>query len=136
MSQDNVITLNVDENNDGSTTPNADHVYSRFDTFNTRSVYHHATHMPDFRNILGFYRTAAKRSGNRRGSQKSTVKFTWDVTVPGVDGVDIVDTHYIEVNSSIPLGVSAADVRARRQHVVSILDNDVIMDALNTYLSI
>lgn len=136
MSQDNTITLTVDEANDGAGTADVDHVYERFETFNTRSVYHHSTHQPDMRNMLGFYRTPAKRSGNRRGSQKSSVKFTWDVIVPGVDGTNIVETHYIEVNTSIPLGVTSAEAKARRQHVVAILDDDTIMDTLNIFLGI
>lgn len=136
MSLDNSITLNVDETNDGATTANVDHVYERFETFNTRSVFHHSAHQPDLRNMLGFYRTPAKRNGNRRGSQKSSVKFTWDVIVPGVNGEDIIETQYIEVNSSIPLGVPVSDVLKRRQHVVAILDNDTIMNNLNTKLSL
>lgn len=136
MSQDNTITLNVDETNDGATTANVNHVYERFEAFNTRSIYHHTSHLPDLRSMLGFYRTPAKRNGNRRGSQKSSVKFTWDVIVPGVNGENIVETQYIEVNFSIPLGVPAADVLARRQHVVAILDDDSIMNDLNMKLSI
>lgn len=136
MSQDNTITLVVDEKNDDLVTADVEHVYERFETFNTRSVFHHSDHLPDMRKVLGFYRTPAKRVGNRRGSQKSTVKFTWDVVVPGVDGTNIVETHYIEINTSIPLGVTAAEAKARRQHAVAILDDDTVMDTLNIFLGI
>jgi hypothetical protein len=136
MSQDNTLVITVDEANDGDTTADVQHTYERFETFNTRSVFHHSDHLPDLRKMLGFYRTPAKRSGNRRGSQKSAVKFTWDVIVPGVDGTNIVETHYIEVNSSIPLGVTSAEAKARRQHVVAVLDDDTIMDTLNIFLGI
>lgn len=134
--QDNQITLNVDEANDGSTTANVDHVYQRFETLSSRSVFHNSTHQPDMRDILGFYRTPAKRSGNSRGKQRSSVKFTVDVLVPGVDGNDVVDTAYIEINSSLPLGVSNTFTKALRQRGVAILDRDDIMDHLNNHLGI
>jgi hypothetical protein len=134
--QDNTITLSVDEANDGVTTADVDHIYQRFDSFSTRSLYHHNGHEPDMRDMLGFYRTAAKRNGNNRGSQRSSFKFTKDVEVTGVDGNTVITPMYFEVNASIPLGVSDADIMKERQKCISLLDDDSIMTPLNTDLSI
>lgn len=134
--QDNTITLVVDEANDGSTTADVNHVYERFDTFSTRSVFNHTNHSPDLRDFLTFYRTPAKRSGNSRGKQRSSVKFTVDVAVPGVDGVDIIETSFVEVNLSFPLGVSDEFMKKQRQRAVSILDSEAVMVQLNKHLGI
>lgn len=134
--QPNDITLTVDETNDGSTTADVDHIYTKFDLFNTRSVYHHSAHEPDMRDMLSFYRTPAKASGNSRGTQKSAFKFTKDWTVVGRDGSNIVLPGYLEVNASIPLGVTDAQVMVQRQKAIALLDLDLIVNALMADLSI
>lgn len=136
MSLDQIITITVDETNDGATTANVDHVYERYQEFDTRSVYHYSGHEPDLRDMLSFYRTPAKRVGNDRGSQKTSFKFTKDVIVPGVDGTNIVKTQYYELNCSIPLGVDEADRVIQRQRCVALLDDDAIMEKLTQYLHV
>lgn len=134
--QEETLTLTVDETNDGETTANVNHVYKRFDTFNTRSIYHHANNQPDLRDILSFYRTEAKRNGNYRGARRSSFKFTKDVTVLGFDGSNIVVPMYFEVNASIPLGVTEEVMMVQRQKCVALLDDDTISGPLNKDLSI
>lgn len=136
MSLDQTITITVDETNDGATTADVDHVYERYQEFDTRSVYHFSGHEPDSRDMLSFYRTPAKRNGNDRGSQKTSFKFTKDVIVTGVDGSDIVKTQYYELNCSIPLGVDEAERILQRQRVVALADDDDIMEKLTHYLHV
>jgi hypothetical protein len=126
--QPDTITLAVDEANNASTT---DHVYTRFEEHLNRSVYICADHDPAARNLLGFYRTAPKINGNFKGVLKTSMKFTRDYTVVGVDGSDLSSPIIIEVNYSIPVGVAAADVVENRQTVLALLDTDTIMNNLN-----
>lgn len=133
----NVITLTVDETNDGATTPDVDHEFVRFDTFNTRSVFHHSTHAEDKRDMLGFYRTTPKPNGLDRGNIKTSFKFTKDVEVDGSDGVSTLTKPIIfEVNATVPLGADSAEILLERQKVVALMDDDVIMAALNEKRSI
>lgn len=136
MSQPDVITLSVDEENDG--VDPVDHVYGSYDrSASNRSVYTEASHLPYMRDILTFYRTPAKPNGNFRGVQKSAFKTTKDFVVTGVDGVaQLTAPVIIEVSFSIPVGVSAADVLVERQKTVALADYDVVMNALNNQLSI
>lgn len=61
------------------------------------------------RDWLQFYRSAPKRSGESRGTSKSTIKFTIDEAVPNASGSgDIVLPVILEVNFSIPVGCSEA----------------------------
>jgi hypothetical protein len=64
--------------------------------------------------------------------QKTSFKFTRDITVDGADGVSSITSPIIvEVNFSIPVGAESADVLLDRQTVLALLDDDTIMDALN-----
>jgi hypothetical protein len=131
---DNVITLAVDELNDTNT---VDHVFNRYDEFQNRSVYSGENHQLTARDILTFYRTFQKVSGNFRGVAKSSAKFTQDFVVDGVDGVSQLTSPLIaEVNFSIPVGVTVADQLVMRQRIVTLLDTDAIMVALNNTLEI
>lgn len=133
----NVITLTVDETNDGATTPDVDHEFTRFDTYNTRSVFHRDNHSVDMRDTLGFYRTVPKPNGIDRGNLKTSFKFTKDIQVTGKDGVSILTKPIIfELNATIPVGATSEEIMRERQKAVSLLDDDVIMCALNETQSI
>lgn len=132
--QDNVITLAVDELNDTNT---VNHVYSRFDEYQNRSVYTHSAHSLAARDTLSLYRTFQKVSGNFRGVAKSSVKFTQDFVVDGVDGLSQLTSPLIaEVSFSIPVGCVVADQLIMRQRIIALLDDDAIMVPLHNQLEI
>lgn len=132
--QPNVMIIAVDKLNDGTTT---DESFNRYEEYLNRSVYIGVGHTPDARNTLAMYRTFPTKSGNFKGVAKSSIKLTKDHAVPGVDGVSsLTSPVIIEVNFSVPVGVSAADVKICRQRLIAALDSDEICDALNIQLMV
>lgn len=132
--QDNSLTLAVDELNNASTT---DHVYSRFEEYQNRSVYIHSGHSLDARDTLSLYRTFPKAAGNFKGMAKSAIKFSKDQEVTGVDGVStLVSPLIVEVSFSIPVGSTSAQILIARQRAIALLDNDTFMDKLNEQLMV
>jgi hypothetical protein len=127
---DNDITLPVDLINDGNFT---DYDYERSSTYENRSTFQGEDHDPQSRDLLQFYRTAAKPTPTFRGVQKSAVKFTMDKTVTAPNGDPIVAPVIIEVSFSVPIGVSIADEIIARQRVIALLDQDDIMNDLVHY---
>jgi len=123
------ISISVDATNDGN--PAAE-VYDRRDEFQNRSVYIGADHLPETRNELALYRTYPTKSGNFKGTLKSSLKFTQDYEVPGVDSATALTVPGIlEVSFSLPVGVTAAEAMHLRQRAIAALDNDTFMDSLN-----
>lgn len=132
--QPNDITLAVDLANSGSTT---NQVYTRTEEQVNRSTYRGPDHLLHSRNILQFYRTYPTRNGNFLGAAKVSVKFTKDISVPNADGSgEVVVPLIVEASFSIPVGATNEECTALRQHLVVVLDNDTIMDALNDHLDI
>lgn len=135
--QTNEITLTVDELNDGVTTADVDHVFTRFDEYQNRSVYNGSTHTFESRDQLGLYRTFPKPNANFKGVRKSTVKFTKDIVVTGVDGVSSITSPIItEISFSIPVGATDAQILIERQKALALLDLDAVMTPLNSLLEI
>lgn len=129
--QPDLITLSVNTDNDDGTTPAVDIDYTRFDTYQNRSIYIADNHTLALRDMLGFYRTFPKQNGNFRGVQKSAVKFTIDQSVPGVDAeTTIIHPSLGEVSFNFAVGVSDAHRLEMRMRMVAILLDDAIMDAL------
>ena len=133
--QPNQISLSVDTLNDGAAIETQN--YDRFEEFLNRSKYVGENHTLAMRDELTLYRTFPKQAGNLRGVQKSAVKFTFDVLVPGVDGTTmLVQPLIIEVSAAIPVGVTDVITRLCRQRAVSLLDLDSVMDPLNNKLMV
>lgn len=131
---DDVITLAVDEANDSNLT---NHVFSRFEEYQNRSVYTEAIHSVIARDTLTFYRTFPKVMGNFRGTAKSAMKFSKDYSVDGVDGVaSLTSPLIVEVSCSIPVGIAVADQMIARQRVISLLDGDALMVKLMNQLMV
>lgn len=126
---DNTLTLPVDAANDGNP---ADQVFSRFEELTGKSVYNGPDHdLSGLRDQLTLLRTLPKQSGNFRGMARSAAKFTRDYEVAGVDSTTtIVSPGIIEVSTSFPRGVSAAERIEARQRVISLLDMDNFIDRL------
>jgi len=127
--QPNTITLQVDELNNATL---VDNVYTRFEEFQNRASYISGDHSMSAKDTLGLYRTFPKPSGNFRGVIKTSVKFSKDLAVTGVDGVSTLTAPVIvELSFSVPVGATAADVLIARQRALAILDRDDIMVSLN-----
>lgn len=132
--QPNVLSINVDYLNNGTTTPET---FDRYEEYLNRSAYIGLNHTPDSRNTIGLYRSFPTKSGNFKGVSKSSVKLTKDVQVTGVDGVALLTSPIIvEVNFSVPVGVTAAELKKVRQRMISILDSDTVMDSLSIQLMV
>lgn len=133
--QDNVITLAVDELNDANT---IDHVFTRFDdSLANRIIYNDDDHLFEARDTLGLYRTFPKPNANFKGVLKTTAKFTKDITVDGVDGVSSLTAPIIlEINFSVPVGATNAQILIERQKALALLDLDIVMVDLNSKLEI
>lgn len=132
--QPDIMTLQVDTNNDGTPTATP---YTRYEETQNRTVYIADDHTPAVRNQVAFYRSLPTKSGNFRGVGKSSVKFTRDTQVPGVDlNTTLASSIIVDVSFSVPVGLDAIDVRKMRQSVIALLDNDTIMNALNIQLMV
>jgi hypothetical protein len=132
--QANVITLQVDELNDGN---DVAHPYTRFEEFANRSVYIGASHELVAQDKLTLYRTFQKISGNFRGTAKSALKFSKDYAVDGVDAIaSLTSPLIIEVSFSVPVGITVADQLIGRQKAIALLDDDAVMVPLMNQLEV
>lgn len=130
--QANSIVLSVDAANNGSP---SNETYQRYDEYPNRSVYIGATHVPESRDMFAFYRTFPSKSGNFRGTSKSAIKLTQDVSVAGVDSnTTLTAPMILEASFSLPVGATSADIKHLRQRLISMLDDDALMDSLNVQL--
>lgn len=133
--QANTLTLSVDVDNDGVGL--ASEVYTRYEEYQNRASYIGADHLPDARNTLAFYRTFPTKSGNFKGTAKSSVKFTQDVEVAGVDSSTTITAPIIlDLSFSVPVGASATDLKHIRQRLLALIDTDALMDSLNIQLMV
>lgn len=135
--QSNTITLSVNHDNDDGTTATIPYTFSRYEEFQNRSQYIESNHTLALRNMLGLYRTPPKVSGNFRGTAKSSVKFTKDFSVPGVDASsEIIVPGICEVSFSLPVGVTAAESKEIRMAMVALLQDDTVMVSLTDQLMV
>lgn len=133
--QPNVITLPVDEQNDGVGLVN--HVYTRYEEYQNRAVYIMTDHVMSARDTLALYRTFPKSSGNFKGTAKSQFKFTQDILVDGVDGVSqLTSPIIVDVSFSLPVGATPAQILIARQRALAMLDLDAVVAPLNEQLMI
>lgn len=128
------IVLAVDRLNNGTTT---NETYARYDINQNRSTYIGSSHLAEARDTISMYRSFATKSGNFKGVQKTSVKFTKDHEVTGVDGTTTLTAPVIlEISFSVPVGVTAAQMKIVRQRALALLDSDTVMDALNVQLMV
>lgn len=118
--QANTITLPVDVLNNGTL---VDKDYTRHSEEVNKTVYNGPGHTLQSRNTMTLYRTLPKRVGNFLGSAKTSIKFTRDYAVPGADGVNGTVPAILNVDFSLPVGITAAQSLELRQHVVAALDH-------------
>lgn len=121
----NSITLAVDEANDSNP---VNHILARAEESSNKSVYYDEDHTVAARNTCTFLRTFPKQNGNFYGTLKTSVKFTKDVVVVGVNGEDIKVPLISEASFSFPVGIDNAAATLARQKLVAMLDDDTVMD--------
>lgn len=123
---DNTITLSVDLLNTGTTT---DVDFTRVDVFPNRSIYKSPDDTYVMRDMLGFYRTLPKRSGNLLGVEKAAFKITQDQVVPGVDATTTnTQPAILDVSWNFPVGTTPETRKILRQRAIALLDNDTLME--------
>lgn len=131
---DNTITLAVDTANSGTTT---DQDYTRYSEHENRTVYVGETHSMVARDEMSVYRTFPKPNGTFRGVSKTAIKFTEDQVVYGVDGVSQLTAPVIlDIQFSIPVGITTAKIVELRQRAIALLDKDTVMDKVNVQLQV
>lgn len=126
---DNTITLAVDTANTGTVT---NEVYSRYSEAQNETLYIGPDHAVTARNQLRFARTFPTKSGNFNGAVITEVKFTQDISVPGVDSTTTeVRPVVITLRISDPVGDSVSNLVHFRQRLLALLDDDTIMNKFN-----
>jgi len=122
---DNIITLPVDPANNETVVQEA---FTRYQEFGDRSEYIGPGHTLQNRNILSFSRTFPKTAGNSKGIAKSSIKFTADIQVEGVDNTTTNTRALIGgVTFNIPVGTTAEQAMALRQRLIAMIDNDLLL---------
>lgn len=124
----NSITLAVDEANNSTS---VNHVMSRAEEGVNKSVYYDADHTVAARNNMSIIRQFPKQSGNFYGTLKTTVKFTKDISVDGVNGETIKVPLIAQADFSFPVGTTNAQATLFRQKLIAMLDDDSVMDLLH-----
>ena len=118
--QPNTITLGVDVANDETV---VDYDFTDFDRFSSRSIYNGENHDMSARDFMTLYRTEPKQNGNFKGVGKTSVKFTRDIVVLGVDGLaQLTSPMIVEISFSLPVGTTSAQATEMRQRVIALLD--------------
>lgn len=131
---DNVVTLAVDHDRDATPT---DEAFVRFEEHLNRSLYTGADHSVESRNTLTLTRSIPKVSGNFRGVKKTSLKFTQDKVIAGVDATTtVVAPLILSVAISVPVGSTAADCMHLRERVRAVLDDQDVMTRLTESLEI
>lgn len=130
------ITLEYDHDHDGGTTPLHELEFTRAEEAPGRSLYVSENHTLSLRDTLAFYRTNPKVNGMFKGVAKTSVKFTFDISVPSTIGESspVVAPMIVEASFSIPVGATPAQVLEIRQKLVALLNMDTQMDLLNNQL--
>lgn len=128
MQADNIV-VTYEEAHDGVT---SELTLSRYEETQNKTVYVAGNHTPAHRDQLAITRSFPTKNGNFKGVQKSGLKLTKDLEVPGVDQTTTITAPIIiDVAFSIPVGTSPASVLEARQKAVGILNLDSFMDKLN-----
>jgi hypothetical protein len=131
---DSSITFPVDELNNGTPT---DHVFTRSEEYLHRTIYTGPEHSLSDRDTMTVARTQPTRSGNFRGTAKSSLKFTIDKSVETLEAGTYVTAPLIgSINFSMPVGITAADAMILRQRLVAALDDEDFIVALMENLNV
>lgn len=125
--QPNTITIVTDVLNNGTT---ENHVFEKVREVGSMSLYHGPGHSDAMRNTLVLKTNEPKASGNFPGTRKSSIKWTKDQLVAGVDGANVKQPAILEISTSFPTGTTTAVQLVMRQEAVNLIDQDAIMEPL------
>lgn len=132
--QPDSITLPVDTLNNGTT---QNETYTRFEEFQNRATYIGSSHSPDHRDTLSLYRSFPTKTGNFKGVSKTSVKFSKDYTIVGVDSsTTLTAPIIIEISVAAPVGITTDALKTARQRAIALLDLDSVMEPLNSQLMV
>lgn len=125
MSQPSTISTMgvIDETGDLSPT----RTYERYSgPEDDKSVFLGENHTPTTKDTLSFYRRPAKRNGNFFGVNRTSLKFHKDVTVPGIDGLDVNSAVIVELNISAPAGAESEALSLLKGPLRDLLFSDIL----------
>lgn len=126
---DNTITFDVDHDRDATPT---EEVFSKFQEFLNRSVYNGADNSDALRNQMVVTRNEPTVSGNFRGVKKTSLKFTQDIEVAGVDTeTTLVAPIILSLSLSLPVGTTAASAMHLRERMRAALDDQDFITRLS-----
>ena len=117
--------------------PAVDVDYTRWDDQTpNKSTYISDSHELSARDMLTFNRTFPKPSGNFLGMQKCLMKFTKDISVPGVDGVDILAPSIVQLAYSLPCGVTEDQLIFLKSRIAALALNWTVTAAVARQLTV
>lgn len=122
--QPNTIAYTYDHDNDGGTTAALAVLLTRHAEEVNKTTYRTAAHNDTVLQDLGqFYRTAAKRSGDFLGTEKTAFKRTKTHVVPNAAGIDTKVPAIAELSFSLPYGMTSAQKIAYYMEMVGYLSS-------------
>lgn len=108
--QPNTIAYTYDHDNDGGTTAAIAVTLTRHAEELDKSTYRTADHNGAVQtDLMQFYRTSAKRSGEFLGVEKTAIKRTKTFVVPNASGLDTKVPSIVELSASLPFGLTPAE---------------------------
>lgn len=126
MPMQDAITLPVDVTNNGTV---VNQEIALLDGSPGRKIFRFSGHSFQTRDTVTFTRSFPKPNGNFAGTRKTSAKLTKDVVVEGTDpSTDVKAPGIIDISSSLPVGLSAADAMLMRQRAIAILDSTFFVD--------
>lgn len=111
-------------------------VMSRYAEYDNRTQYISPLHTVAAKDMMTLYRTEPKAVANYFGTAKAAVKFTKDFTVALPTGGDGKAPLIVELNFSIPVGISKEDAMAMAARVTHILAAGTTIEDLISKLEI
>jgi hypothetical protein len=122
--QPNTIAYTYDHDNDGGTTAAVSVTLTRHADELNKSTYRTASHNDTVQqDLLSFYRTAAKRSGEFLGTEKTAIKRTKTVIVKNASGLDVKAPSIVNLDFSLPYGMTIAQKLATLMETIGYLSS-------------
>jgi len=121
-------SLTVDAGTAAIATPD-NKEYKQFRENGKNTVFTGPNHTEERRDLLVISAGDPVKSGNYRGTRKTSAKFTRDEDVAGVDSTTSLTSPMIfEVNASIPVGLETEDVEPYIKRLIGFLMTDEALD--------
>lgn len=123
--QPNTVAYSYDHDNDGGTTAAVAVTLTRHAEELNKSTYRTAGHNIDgVTDLLQFYRTPAKRSGDFLGVEKVALKRTLSLEVTTASGLDTVAPSIWDLNFAFPYGMTTAQKLDRIMDLIGLVTSN------------